>query len=142
MGYKEGTYYARNREDRLKYQRKYIQDNPEKVKDSKYKCEYGITNADKQEMARQQGFKCRVCGNEFKNSRDMHIDHCHEEDQIRGILCSGCNVGLGHFKDNVASLMQAIMYLIESRLGFRKKAQAGSARIQTDAYVSKMACLV
>lgn len=42
-------------------------------------------------------FDCDICGlPEFKNSKKRHhVDHCHETDIIRGILCSGCNGHLG-----------------------------------------------
>ena len=31
--------------------------------------------------------------------------------KIRGLLCSNCNRGLGHFKDNIDILKSAIKYL-------------------------------
>jgi hypothetical protein len=34
---------------------------------------------------------CSHCSKEFKNSRDRHLDHCHETGLFRKIVCSGCN---------------------------------------------------
>ena len=58
--------------------------------------------------------ECAICEKDLDadlDSRDHHIDHCHETGVIRGVLCSNCNKGLGHFKDNIESLTNAIKYL-------------------------------
>ena len=34
---------------------------------------------------------CDVCKNEFKNSRDRHLDHNHDTGDFRQILCRACN---------------------------------------------------
>ena len=34
---------------------------------------------------------CEVCGNDFKNSRDKHLDHDHETGDFRWVLCHDCN---------------------------------------------------
>jgi hypothetical protein len=38
---------------------------------------------------------CDVCKNKFKSSRDRHLDHDHETNLFRQILCCNCNI-----KDN------------------------------------------
>jgi hypothetical protein len=43
--------------------------------------------------------------------RQLCIDHSHITGLFRGFLCGSCNVGLGLFKDNIATLKQAIQYL-------------------------------
>jgi hypothetical protein len=39
------------------------------------------------------------------------LDHCHKTGKLRGLLCSGCNLGVGIFKDDPALLYAAISYL-------------------------------
>ena len=54
---------------------------------------------------------CMICESKFKDSRDRHIDHCHDSGNIRGILCRSCNVMLGYAKDNPQKLLNGIKYL-------------------------------
>ena len=71
------------------------------------------------QLREQFGSNCNICGAEAGtgmsyNSRALHLDHCHKTGKIRGLLCGSCNVGLGHFKDNVDTLYKAIQYLNEN----------------------------
>ena len=75
------------------------------------KNRYGITAAEKQQMILNQNSMCLICSNELKNEREIHVDHCHETNKIRGILCSKCNLLLGHAKDSIEILKKAIKYL-------------------------------
>lgn len=64
----------------------------------------------------KQDNKCACCKRELSdNTRQVHIDHKAgtpmRKENIRGILCSKCNMGLGHFNDNIEELQRAIDYL-------------------------------
>lgn len=56
---------------------------------------------------------CDICGNTIstKIKKGYHIDHNHVTGKVRGILCAHCNQGLGHFRDNILFLENAINYL-------------------------------
>ena len=41
----------------------------------------------------------------------LTVDHNHETNTIRGLLCSNCNTGLGMFSDNPELLIAAAEYL-------------------------------
>lgn len=45
------------------------------------------------------------------DTRDWHLDHCHETKKFRGILCAPCNHLLGCARDSVHVLAGAIEYL-------------------------------
>ena len=65
-------------------------------------------------MDKQKGC-CAICGNSlvYPNSRkSYHIDHCHNTDVIRGLLCSDCNKGIGFLKDNPDIILKALNYLL------------------------------
>lgn len=59
---------------------------------------------------------CAICNEPFElDKRLPDIDHDHSTNKFRGLLCRQCNLGLGYFKDNEASLMNAISYLRNTR---------------------------
>lgn len=58
----------------------------------------------------QEG-KCSICGEELKNSFNSHVDHNHMTGEVREILCSGCNAGLGNFDEDPDRLVRAASYL-------------------------------
>lgn len=55
----------------------------------------------------QEG-RCAIC---MKVVDNLHIDHCHVAGDVRGLLCRKCNLGLGHFQDNVEYLKRAVRYI-------------------------------
>jgi hypothetical protein len=65
------------------------------------------------ELRKEQDGRCAICGvlEEDAARGRLAVDHDHETNAIRGLLCNNCNVGLGHFKDNEKLLLAAIEYL-------------------------------
>lgn len=56
---------------------------------------------------------CQICGGSGVKGRwsSLVVDHCHDSDVVRGIICSPCNVGIGMFQDNPELLTKAAAYL-------------------------------
>lgn len=79
----------------------------------KLKYSYDMTIEDYDKMYLNQQGLCKICNNSFDK---LNIDHCHINGNVRGLLCTGCNLGLGSFKDNEQSLNSAIFYLRNSKL--------------------------
>jgi hypothetical protein len=79
----------------------------------KIKKKYGITLEEYDALETQQGGVCAICKQLPSDPRGyrLHVDHCHITGDIRGLLCSNCNAGLGRFKDSVERLQSAIEYL-------------------------------
>ena len=69
--------------------------------------QYGLNESTYNDMFDEQGGKCKICSRELP----LVVDHCHESDRIRGLLCDRCNVGLGCFQDDPDRLRSAIEYL-------------------------------
>jgi len=81
------------------------------TRDRALKSTYGILLKDKKRMFRKQGERCGICKNTLPEMTKSHVDHDHNTQEIRGILCRNCNLGLGNFKDSVEYLKNAISYL-------------------------------
>ena len=71
------------------------------------KLGYSVEFYDK--LFEQQGGVCKICGK--NGARALALDHDHSTGLVRGLLCGRCNLGLGHFRDNVVLLQSAIRYL-------------------------------
>lgn len=75
--------------------------------------EYKLTTDEWDALYDKQLGRCAVCLLTLAEAKKVCVDHDHETGKVRGLLCHGCNVGLGHFFDDVASLQRAITYLLE-----------------------------
>lgn len=81
-----------------------------------FKRNFGITLDDYWDLMKAQDGVCAVCGQpETKISRGalcrLSVDHNHQSNVIRGLLCHGCNAGIGLLKEDVEVLKKAIEYL-------------------------------
>lgn len=72
---------------------------------------YNITLNTFNKMLLEQNNLCKICNNNFKNDKDICVDHNHLTGKIRSLLCTACNLGLGKFKDNIEILRKAVIYL-------------------------------
>lgn len=74
--------------------------------------QYGITLEDFDNLLKFQNNRCAICQENFGSARrSINIDHDHKTDKVRGLLCSGCNTGLGHLGDNLDGIRRALYYL-------------------------------
>lgn len=62
-------------------------------------------------VLQEQGGVCRICKGPKSDKTGWHADHDHTSSKFRGVLCGNCNRGLGQFKDNAATLINAATYL-------------------------------
>jgi hypothetical protein len=71
---------------------------------------YGLAIEQYNEMAK---FGCHICGAEAWEQPHgrLHVDHNHATGEVRGLLCHGCNRGLGCFRDDPSRMLLAIKYL-------------------------------
>jgi hypothetical protein len=72
---------------------------------------YGVTKEFLIELYQKQEGKCKICGTKPSTQRGLHVDHCHTTGAVRGLLCHGCNTGIGAMKENPEILSKAIEYL-------------------------------
>lgn len=73
---------------------------------------FGIGWPERLRMSAEHEGKCAICGEEEQlPGRPLHVDHCHDTQRVRGLLCGHCNRGLGSFRDDPDRLANAIKYL-------------------------------
>jgi hypothetical protein len=87
----------------------------QRIKNQDLQSKYGITLLEYERMYVRQHGCCRVCGDAMvrksHTARSCVVDHNHRTGEVRGLLCHGCNAGLGAFRERIDALENAIAYL-------------------------------
>lgn len=105
-------YTIKNKVNKSEYDKEYRAKNKDRVRNNLLLREYGISLEDYNKMFANQKGCCKICNrHQSELKKILAVDHCHVNKNVRGLLCSSCNTGLGNFKDNVESLYAAIEYL-------------------------------
>ena len=93
---------------------KWAKHNPEKINATARRLHlrraYGLTPDEYAALLESQGGGCAIC-HRLPGKRNFAVDHDHETGRPRGLLCNGCNVGLGGFRDDLTLLEAAGAYL-------------------------------
>ncbi|WP_030783188.1 endonuclease VII domain-containing protein [Streptomyces sp. NRRL S-920] len=71
------------------------------------KRQYGMTEAERDEMIASQKGLCVIC----LSAPAAHVDHCHETGKVRGVLCFNCNSAIGKLGDDPDTVRRAAAYL-------------------------------
>lgn len=80
----------------------------ERAKLNTIKNRYGLSPDNYKKMLKNQDNKCAICTTDMVNPC---VDHCHNKNTVRGLLCNNCNSLLGMARDNIKTLNSAISYL-------------------------------
>lgn len=93
-------------------------------------AKFRITVEDYDRMREEQHYRCAVCNRHedeittrlgrkrFDDSEKFSggvlvVDHCHDSNIVRRLLCSNCNSGLGYLQDSPEVVAAALRYLLE-----------------------------
>jgi len=71
---------------------------------------FGITESDYNEMFDRQLGLCAIC-HKPENDIKLAVDHNHDTDEVRGLLCKRCNMAIGLLGDNYETVLSAALYL-------------------------------
>ncbi|MFJ8505428.1 endonuclease VII domain-containing protein [Streptomyces avermitilis] len=71
------------------------------------KRQYGMTEAERDEMIASQMGICVIC----LKAPAAHVDHCHKTGRVRGVLCFNCNSAIGKLGDDPDAVRRAAAYL-------------------------------
>ena len=80
------------------------------------KWKYGLTLVDYDTMFETQGGVCAICGKpEIATTngivKRLAVDHDHDSDKVRGLLCFKCNSMVGFVRDDSDIFLKASEYL-------------------------------
>ncbi len=122
-GYQRG-YYIENKEKLMANMKEYYADNRENIRadqkeyyidrgrDKYLQAQYGITLDQYYGMLEEQGGVCEICKRTpGENGHSLHVDHDHETNKNRGLLCRLCNAAIGMLQDNPELCETAACYL-------------------------------
>ena len=105
-------YRAEHHEEHCAYNKKHYAEHREEARAIALMCNYGITIEEYDNMFAAQNGICAICGKP-QNGKRLFVDHNHETDKVRGLLCQNCNIALGHMGDDAQLLIKAIDYLMK-----------------------------
>jgi superfamily II helicase len=106
---KAKEYYNNNKESLIKKQRLYI-----------LKRKYNLTYEQFQKLLESQNNCCEICKRQFGKNLKSNIDHNHNTNKTRGLLCFPCNSLIGNCKEDVSLLNNAINYLTKYNGGVKQ----------------------
>ena len=76
---------------------------------------YGMTKPIYDQTFKEQDGLCAMCSNPLPDDPlRVHVDHCHKQGDVRGLLCGRCNNALGYIEDEEL-VLNAKRYLATHR---------------------------
>lgn len=92
---------------------------PERTRGYNLKVRFDMSIDDYNHLFLKQRGLCAICSNPEVNKdkkgniKWLAVDHNHSTGEIRGLLCSSCNTGIGLLGDSTEIMKKAIKYLKE-----------------------------
>lgn len=85
----------------------------QKRRECELRVRYGLTKEDYDIMLKNQNGVCAICGLP-ETKKNFSVDHNHNTDKVRGLLCQKCNRAIGLLNVDtfgILNLMKAIEYI-------------------------------
>jgi len=94
------------------YNKEWYKKNPYKKQKYHLKNKYNITIEQYNELFNKQQGYCAICGKHQSELKvRLSVDHNHETDEVRGLLCRYCNCYLGYVEKSPDLLDSIFSYL-------------------------------
>lgn len=110
------------REENLAYLRKWREDHPDYRRGKHYEERYDLSIPEYNRKLEIQQGRCAICGsegnepdNQGREGKRLCVDHDHDTDAVRDLLCGNCNRALGLFDDNPGLVAEALAYLMRHK---------------------------
>lgn len=109
-------YVAKRKDDINRRRRENYRSNKYGLKDriamTGVRRRYGLRHGEYDEILAKQNNMCGMCGIRQEDSlRRFAVDHDHQTNEVRGLLCINCNRGLGLLQDSELILQSGISWL-------------------------------
>ena len=101
-----------NIDQRKEHKKKWQDKNNKYHREYNLQRNYGLSITEWDAMYVAQDGRCTICKKSIDADK-MHTDHNHDTGEVRGLLCSKCNMLLGLADDSTTTLQAAITYLEE-----------------------------
>lgn len=112
--------YSKKNPQKVSYQNKKYKkkNNGRDYKNSVYKCAFGISLDDYENLQKEQNNKCSICNKEETTTnqygiKKLAVDHNHSTGKVRGLLCAKCNMALGLLNEDIIIMSKMITYVSE-----------------------------
>jgi len=109
-------YRAKHREEAKAFNKHYRLEHKEEIRLQRMAKRYGINKDDFDTLLHNQGGVCAICRKPDWNGKGPHVDHDHVTGKVRGILCTSCNMAIGHVYDDPKIAQSIVDYLKKSKL--------------------------
>lgn len=104
-------YHQTNREKILQQKRDRLRANTEAVNARRRDKKFGLPAGKYEAMLAAQKGCCDICG---KRGR-LVVDHDHQTQEVRALLCSPCNTAIGLLKEDAGLVWRAFEYVVAHR---------------------------
>lgn len=101
------AYRERNREEIEAKRREQRKLNPKYFNDQKRRSKYGLEAEQYDAMLKSQKHCCAVCG----EKRKLVVDHNHQTNAVRELVCSPCNTAIGLLQEDTKRIWRVVEYL-------------------------------
>ena len=122
-------YIKKNKEKHRERNKKWRRNNPEydynygveyrkknaeiiktKKRDYVLRKTYGLSTKEYNKIFEKQNGKCAICSkHQSQLSRPLNVDHCHNTNKIRDLLCDRCNLTVGYVENcNINDILNYI----------------------------------
>lgn len=102
------VWYQEHKDEQKQRVSSWMKRNPEKRRAYHLKSAYGITQADYERMHAEQEGRCGIC---FEPHDVLMVDHNHDTNKVRGLLCRKCNRSIGQLGENPETLRRAAAWV-------------------------------
>ena len=108
------AYHAKHHEKELEYNNAHLEERHAVSRAWHLARDFGISIEEYDNLLFKQNGVCAICGHP-PNGKRLAVDHDHNTNKIRGLLCTGCNLALGVVNDSAETLSNAAKYLIAAK---------------------------